>query len=55
MPAGASDASYFQELFPRIDDRLIVRNAEDPLDALMAYFHRHGRGGRSAGPQAAAS
>ncbi len=44
---------YFEELFPRLNDRLTVQNTEDPLDALIAYFHRHGRGSRPAMSQAA--
>lgn len=36
---------YFQEMFPRRDDQLIVGNVEDPLDSLVAWFHRHRHGG----------
>jgi uncharacterized protein (DUF58 family) len=32
--------AWFAELFPHLDERLTVRNTEDPLQALMAYFHR---------------
>jgi hypothetical protein len=35
-------------LFPRLDDRLKLSNTEDPLQALVAYFHRHRRGGAAA-------
>jgi uncharacterized protein (DUF58 family) len=37
--------AYFDELFPRLDDRLLVRNDEDPLQSLIAWFHRHRHGG----------
>ncbi len=40
--------AYFAELFPRLDDRLIVRNSEDPLQSLIAWFHRHRHGGAHA-------
>jgi uncharacterized protein (DUF58 family) len=33
--------AHFAHLFPRLDDRLNVGNTEDPLQALIAYFHRH--------------
>jgi len=33
--------AHFAHLFPRLDDRLAVGNTEDPLQALIAYFHRH--------------
>jgi uncharacterized protein (DUF58 family) len=33
--------AHFTELFPRLDDRLIVRNTADPLQSLIAWFHRH--------------
>lgn len=36
--------SYFAELFPRLDDRMIVPNTADPLDTLIAWFHRHRHG-----------
>jgi uncharacterized protein (DUF58 family) len=36
--------AYFAELFPRLDDRLIVRNSDDPLQSLTAWFHRHRHG-----------
>jgi uncharacterized protein (DUF58 family) len=32
--------SYFTHLFPRDDGRLIVGNGEDPLQALISFFHR---------------
>ena len=32
---------HFCTLFPRLDDRFTVGNAEDPLEAVIAYFHRH--------------
>ena len=35
---------YFEEMFPRNDDRLLVGNAEDPLQSLIAWFHRHRHG-----------
>lgn len=35
--------AHFAELFPRLDDRLLVRNTEDPLQNLIAWFHRNGR------------
>lgn len=37
--------AYFDRLFPAVDHRLMVRNQDDPLQTLMAYFHRHGRSG----------
>jgi uncharacterized protein (DUF58 family) len=40
--------SYFSHLFPRLDDRLIVRNTDDPLQSLVAWFHRHRHGGAHA-------
>lgn len=36
--------AYFTELFPRLDDRLIVPNTADPLQSLVAWFHRHRHG-----------
>jgi uncharacterized protein (DUF58 family) len=36
--------AHFSHLFPRIDDRLKVRNTEDPLTAIVGYFHRHRHG-----------
>jgi uncharacterized protein (DUF58 family) len=39
--------AYFEDLFPRLDDRLNVRNADDPLQALIGYFHCHGHRHRS--------
>jgi hypothetical protein len=35
-------------LFPRLGDRLKIRNTEAPLDALVGYFHRLGARGRAA-------
>ena len=35
---------HFTRLFPRLSDRLKVGNEQDPLDALVAYFHRLGAG-----------
>ncbi len=35
---------YFLEMFPRSDDRMIVSNAQDPLQSLIAWFHRHRHG-----------
>ncbi|MFO0449162.1 MAG: DUF58 domain-containing protein, partial [Pseudomonadota bacterium] len=37
----AARESHFAALFPNEDDRLRVRNTEDPLQALVAWFHRH--------------
>jgi uncharacterized protein (DUF58 family) len=37
--------AYFTELFPRPDDRLLVPNTADPLQSLIAWFHRHRHGG----------
>jgi hypothetical protein len=31
---------HFTHLFPRLSDRMKVGNEEDPLSALVAYFHR---------------
>ena len=31
---------HFAHLFPRLSDRMNVGNEEDPLNALVAYFHR---------------
>jgi uncharacterized protein (DUF58 family) len=31
---------HFTHLFPRLSERMRVRNEEDPLNALVAYFHR---------------
>jgi len=39
---------HFMHLFPRLGDRLRIRNTEDPLDALVGYFHRLGARGRVA-------
>lgn len=36
--------AHFAELFPRLDDRLLVHNTDDPLQDLVAWFHRNGRG-----------
>ena len=33
--------NYFLEMFPRSDDRMIVSNVDDPLQSLIAWFHRH--------------
>jgi len=32
--------AHFAHLFPRLSDRMKVGNEEDPLNALVAYFHR---------------
>lgn len=40
--------AHFLEMFPRVEDRLIVGNAEDPLQSLIAWFHRHRHGGARA-------
>jgi uncharacterized protein (DUF58 family) len=40
--------AHFAHLFPRLDDRLKIRNVEDPLHAIVAYFHRHRHSGRAA-------
>jgi uncharacterized protein (DUF58 family) len=40
--------AHFAHLFPRLDDRLKIRNTEDPLQALVAYFHRHRHSGAAA-------
>jgi uncharacterized protein (DUF58 family) len=40
--------AHFAQLFPRLDDRLKVRNTEDPLQAIVAYFQRHRRSGAAA-------
>jgi uncharacterized protein (DUF58 family) len=37
---------YFADMFPRSDDRMIVGNVDDPLQSLIAWFHRHRHGGR---------
>jgi uncharacterized protein (DUF58 family) len=37
--------AHFAYLFPQLTDRLKVSNTEDPLQALVAYFHRHRSGG----------
>jgi uncharacterized protein (DUF58 family) len=39
---------YFAHLFPRLSDRMKIDNAEDPLAALVAWFHRQGTRGRAA-------
>jgi len=44
--------AHFTHLFPRLDDRLTVRNTEDPLQALVAWFHRHRQHGRERGARA---
>jgi uncharacterized protein (DUF58 family) len=33
--------AHFSELFPRVDDRMRVSNTGDPLQSLVAWFHRH--------------
>ena len=33
----------FANLFPNADDRMVVSNTTDPLQALVAWFHRHRR------------
>lgn len=38
--------AYFTKLFPRLDDQMIVHNTADPLQSLIAWFHRHSRGHR---------
>jgi hypothetical protein len=40
--------AHFAHLFPRLDDRLKIRNTEDPLQAIVTYFHRHRHSGRAA-------
>jgi uncharacterized protein (DUF58 family) len=40
--------AHFAHLFPRIDDRLKIRNTDDPLQALVTYFHRHRHAGAAA-------
>jgi uncharacterized protein (DUF58 family) len=40
--------AHFTTLFPRLDDQFIVGNAADPLDAVIAHFHRHARSRASA-------
>jgi len=35
---------YFEEMLPRNEDRLLVGNAEEPLQSLSAWFHRHRHG-----------
>jgi hypothetical protein len=40
--------AHFAALFPRLDDRLIVRNTDDPLQSLIAWFHRHRHRGADA-------
>lgn len=44
--------AYFEDLFPRLDERLIVWNTEDPLQALIGYFHRHSRASTVGGKRA---
>jgi Protein of unknown function DUF58 len=39
---------HLTHLFPRHEERLKILNTEDPLQALMAYFHRNRRGGAAA-------
>jgi uncharacterized protein (DUF58 family) len=48
--------AHFANLFPHLDERLIVRNTDDPLQALVSYFHRNGNhrsSGRQRRPQRA--
>jgi len=33
--------NWLAHLFPQSNDRLLVRNTDDPLDALAAFFHRN--------------
>jgi uncharacterized protein (DUF58 family) len=33
--------AHLAALYPNVDDRILIRNAEDPLTALVAWFHRH--------------
>ncbi|HEY2402695.1 MAG TPA: DUF58 domain-containing protein [Steroidobacteraceae bacterium] len=40
--------AHFTHLFARHDERLKILNTEDPLQALVAYFHRHRRGADAA-------
>ncbi len=40
--------AHFSEMFPRSDDQLRVRNEDDPLQTLIAWFHRHRHGGARA-------
>jgi uncharacterized protein (DUF58 family) len=40
--------AHFSGLFPRLDDQLIVHNTADPLQSLIAWFHRHRHGGAHA-------
>jgi uncharacterized protein (DUF58 family) len=40
--------AHFAHLFPRLDDRLKIRDTEDPLQALVAFFHRHRHSGAAA-------
>jgi uncharacterized protein (DUF58 family) len=40
--------AHLARLFPRLDDRLKIRNSDDPLQALVGYFHRHRHSGAAA-------
>jgi uncharacterized protein (DUF58 family) len=40
--------AHFTHLFARHDERLKILNTEDPLQAVVAYFHRHRRGANAA-------
>jgi uncharacterized protein (DUF58 family) len=40
--------AHFARLFPRPEDKLTVRNTDDPLQSLVAYFHRHRHSGTAA-------
>ena len=39
---------HFAHLFPQLDGRLKIQNTEDPVQALVAYFHRHRHSGAAA-------
>lgn len=39
---------HFMYMFPRLSDRMHIRNDEDPLDALVACFRRQAAAGRAA-------
>lgn len=36
-----SRENWIAHLFPQVNDRLLVRNTDDPLDSLAAFFHRN--------------
>jgi uncharacterized protein (DUF58 family) len=40
--------AHFTHLFPRLDGRLKVPTADDPLEAIVGFFHRHRHGGAAA-------